>query len=339
METLFYFRKATPFSAGGAGALGRLYGYLIGLWKNCARTARLEANGFILFTAGRPKRKVRVLSPIGRGQSVDNRKGKTSLSNWSPARRRTRALAASVIAGLAFVLAVPILAAQEDPLVWFPLEVGNRWIYDHESKSGDAQRPEVTRWTTDEAVTEAVTIPEGLIVLRQVKQQGESPGDYLTERDNAPYLVHKSCIYSLAGGWGPKGQDDAWDNAAKTLILEYRQALESGEASPDLCFPLRTANQWGNNDIPWRVKGRGDGGSSFLPEVFKDAFHIFSSHFGSGGLMDVWLEKGVGIVGEHYLHDGTYDEYTRKLRQFIPAKSAEAVNKHRPMRSAVSQQW
>jgi hypothetical protein len=25
------------------------------------------------------------------------------------------------------------------------------------------------------------------------------------------------------------------------------------------------------------------------------------------------FKKGVGVVGEHYIHNGTYDEYTKKL--------------------------
>jgi hypothetical protein len=29
--------------------------------------------------------------------------------------------------------------------------------------------------------------------------------------------------------------------------------------------------------------------------------------------MEVWFEKGVGVVGERYLHQGTYEEYTERL--------------------------
>jgi hypothetical protein len=55
---------------------------------------------------------------------------------------------------------------------------------------------------------------------------------------------------------------------------------------------------------------------AFLPAQYSDAIHIFSNHFGSGGLEDVWFQKGIGVVGEHYIHDGTYDEYTKKLVSF-----------------------
>ena len=55
---------------------------------------------------------------------------------------------------------------------------------------------------------------------------------------------------------------------------------------------------------------------SFLPSQYSEAIHIFSSHSGSGGLEDVWFEKGIGVVAEHYIHNGTYDEYTKKLVSF-----------------------
>ena len=63
-----------------------------------------------------------------------------------------------------------VASAQEDPLAWFPLQVGSRWVYEHESKSGDRNRPDVDRWTTEETITGRVSIPEGLVVLRSGKQ-------------------------------------------------------------------------------------------------------------------------------------------------------------------------
>ena len=71
------------------------------------------------------------------------------------------------------------------------------------------------------------------------------------------------------------------------------------------------------NDIRWRVEPPREAVSSFLPAENGNAIHIFSGHFGSGGLEDVWFQKGVGVVGEHYIHNGTYDEYTKKLLSFL----------------------
>ena len=75
-----------------------------------------------------------------------------------------------------------VASAQEAPLAWFPLQVGSRWVYEHEWKSGDRNRPELDRWATQEAITGWVTIPEGVVVLREVKQQGNLPGKTITNR-------------------------------------------------------------------------------------------------------------------------------------------------------------
>ena len=70
------------------------------------------------------------------------------------------------IGRLAVVLSVfsAVASAQEDPLAWFPLQVGSRWVYEHESKSGDRNRPGVDRWTTEETITGRVIISEGLVL-------------------------------------------------------------------------------------------------------------------------------------------------------------------------------
>jgi hypothetical protein len=224
-----------------------------------------------------------------------------------------------------------VAAAQEDPLLWFPLQVGSRWVYDHESKSGDRNRPDVDRWTTEQTISGWVTVPEGLVVLREVKQlpspsdqsttvRAISPNgqlrsvqqpDYnrslLTARDREPYLVRRSCVYVIG---------DGWDGQQRRLRPQYLQFLINGAVSPDFCFPLQAGREWGDlkTDIPWRVEPAREGIASFLPAEYANAIHIFSSHFGSGGWKDVWFQKGVGVVAEHYIHNGTYDEYTKKLR-------------------------
>ena len=226
-----------------------------------------------------------------------------------------------------------VASAQEDPLAWLPLRVGTRWVYEHEWKSGDRNRPDVDRWTTEEAITGWLTIPEGLVVLREVKQQGsaaqlavtnrviDSNGQlryvqqggtqsgYLIARDREPYLVHGNCVYAIVVG--------GWDAQRQELRPEYRKYLGEAAVSPDFCFPLQIGREWGNNDIPWRVEPAREGVGSFLPTEYAGAIHIFSSHFSSGGWEDVWFEKGVGVVGEHYIHNGTYDEYTKKLLSFL----------------------
>ena len=222
-----------------------------------------------------------------------------------------------------------VASAQEDPLTWFPLRVGGRWIYEHEWRSGDRNRPTVDRWSTEESVTGWATIPEGIVVLReakervnpddqpvthrilaldgsvrQVTQRGTSHGGYLVARSAYPYLIRGSCVYVISGGWDPQKQD---------LRPEFRKYLSDGSVSPDFCFPLQNGREWGTADIPWRVEPAREDVGTFLPTQYSEAIHIFSNHFGSGGRYDVWFQKGIGVVGEHYRHNGTYDEHTKKL--------------------------
>lgn len=133
----------------------------------------------------------------------------------------------------------------------------------------------------------------------------------MTARDSCPYWVHGSCIYFL---------DDTWDSTRQRLRPNYSHYLGNGTVSPDLCFGFQIGDQWGTKDVPWRVDGIGDSTGSFLPSECAGGFHIISGHFGSGGRMDMWFEKNVGIVGKRYFHQGTYEQYTKKLRSFAAAQ-------------------
>jgi len=200
-----------------------------------------------------------------------------------------------------------VASAQDDPLAWFPLQVGSHWVYEHEWKSGNRNQPKVDRWTSEETITGWLTIPEGVVVLREVKEHGlvqRYSRSYLIAHNREPYLVRGNCEYVI---------DQGWDSQRQQLRPEYRKYLIEGTVSPDFCFPLQMGREWGNNDIPWRVEPARDNVGSFLPSEYSGAIHIFSGHFGSGGWEDVWFQKGVGVVGEHYIHNGTYDEYTKRL--------------------------
>jgi hypothetical protein len=202
-----------------------------------------------------------------------------------------------------------VASAQENPLAWFPLRAGSRWVYEHEWKSGDRNRPDVDRWTSEEIVTGWVNIPEGVVVLREVdvKLPRIAHPAYLVARDSEPYLVRGNCVYVIGEGW---------DRQNRRLRPSYEEYLAKDGISADFCFPLQMGRQWGNGDVPWSVEPARAAVASFLPAEYAGAIHIFSSHFGSGGWEDVWFQKGIGVVGEHYLHNGTYDEYTKKLVLF-----------------------
>jgi hypothetical protein len=190
-----------------------------------------------------------------------------------------------------------VASAQEDPLAWFPLQVGSRRVYEHEWKSGDRNRPDVDRWRTEQTITGWVTIPEGIVVLRDVKQLGSSPQrtervikpdgqigfvqepdynrDNRTAGDREPYLVRGNCLYVISGGW---------DIQTRQLRPQYRKYLIEGAVSPDFCFPLRAGQEWGNPHgyTVWRVEPARDNVGSFLPSQYAGAIHILSDNIGGG---------------------------------------------------------
>ena len=179
---------------------------------------------------------------------------------------------------------------------------------------------------TEESVVGSVTTPEGVVMLREVKRQSTAPeqptrtlrldgrvhelqqdldGGYVVTRQREPYLIRGSCVYVIDGGF---------DEQTQQLRPTYRKHVTEGVLSPDFCFPLEVGRRWGTADIPWRVEPASSGARTFLARA--NATHVLSDHFGSGGRMDVWFQKGIGIVAEHYYHNGSYDEYTKKLVSF-----------------------
>src|SRR5690242_574500 len=123
-----------------------------------------------------------------------------------------------------------VASAQDDPLAWFPLKVGSHRVYEYEWKSGNRNRPDVDRWTSEETITGWVTIPEGVVVLREVKnhenttdqkrtervigpngelrfvQEPSYNRGVLTGRDGARYLA----IHIFSGHFGSGGEMDVW---------------------------------------------------------------------------------------------------------------------------------
>lgn len=196
-------------------------------------------------------------------------------------------------------------------LDWFPLEVGNRWIYAHYSKSGDPTKPTVLHWTTIETVIEHRQIAEGTVVVMGVEQRGTSDGGWVAQRNQTNYLIRGDCVYALHEGW---------DMVKLDLTAEYRRQLSEGTASPDFRFPLARGRQWGNpQDWGWLVQGivpAGGPGTGALAGCYelKCAW--------TQGPLHVWFKQGTGIVAESFSHSGTYEQYGRTLTQFIRAKPA-----------------
>ncbi len=194
---------------------------------------------------------------------------------------------------------------------WFPMDVGNQWVYAHESRSAPAKNPHVTRWQTVETITGKLAIPEGTVVLRSVEVRGDTPGGWLqTVFGESHFLIRNDCLYFL--------NSQAWNEQDRSLRPDYRTQLLAGDDEPEFCFPLSVGETFGKNAPGWtpsRVVGRGRN-YAFAPASVSDKAFDVTMHIGSGDETHLWFEKGVGITGMWHWHHGTYDEYRVRLVRF-----------------------
>ena len=215
-------------------------------------------------------------------------------------------------------LVFPLLSAAavaQSADVWYPTKPGAKWIYAHETRDENGHgrdHPEVHRWTTEETITGSWTVPEGMLVERQVRIVEGAPGlGYRVPPEQAD-LIRENCLY----------RNVDWDRPSRQLTLDYRKWLTAGEYSPELCFPLSIHKVWGapnwggtrpaSEAKDWQVVDV----SGPLP-----LFHLksISSYLGSGMTGEIWFQKGVGIVRDEYIHHGTLGEQRMRLVSFQAA--------------------
>jgi hypothetical protein len=225
------------------------------------------------------------------------------------------------------------ITEKADVLAYFPVQVGNRWIYEHEAKSGDPDRPDVLRWTKEIAITGHLAIPEGTVVLRQVRYRdvravsgsARPVAEADPQRDQFHYLIRGSYVYEI--------RPPNWDEKSHSLTEGYRKSLLAGDQTPAFFFPMRVGLLWAEEErearelrqaspdldpfYHWLVEGKGGEGGVVKMDVSPEAFHLV--YHTAGGPTERWFETHVGVVGEWDYHSGTYWENAVRLKQFVPA--------------------
>jgi hypothetical protein len=189
--------------------------------------------------------------------------------------------------------------------------------------SGNPEHPDVIRWEQEDRTVSIQSIPEGLLVKRAVRFiDNAAPPSYLGISSESNILIHNSCAYylndlaSYRHGYG-------WNDARNEISSDFRKALASNEALPDVCFPLKVGQFWGDPNLGrdlWTVTGLGrktpDDPASVTPHCWR-----LEAHLTSGDDNYVWFQKGVGIVAKRTYHNGTYDDQRVRLLQFRSAIS------------------
>jgi hypothetical protein len=233
----------------------------------------------------------------------------TLKSVWSSKMQLSFAAGAGLILGFVCGIATAqTQRANSEFGAWFPLQIGNSWTYAIESRDGTQggiANPVVSRWQVVETIRSIVDTPDGSIIER-VTEATPKQARYGVSH----LLLRDGCLYRLDGA-GALEQFHALDSNGK-ITEEFRGLLASGKVSPDLCFPLTDGRTWGNpNDIAWRVLG------SAKEPGHPKVFHI-GAYLGSGSTVEIWFEKGRGIVRQRELHHGTYWETREQLVRFEP---------------------
>ena len=206
---------------------------------------------------------------------------------------------------------------------WYPLQVGNRWIYKHEAKYGSETKPTVEQWTREVTITGHVRVPEGLLVLRTAKVTGGTSSAPTNQPH--PYLIRGQYVYRAF-----------YDPQKKALRPESKQLLANGTDIPEFFFPLEVGLIWAEKNredadtaraktgtpIPtlahWLVSGRGPHGSMTPGHMPPDAYALYYETVQTP--LERWFQKGVGILGEASTsRSGSYLETRMMLQKFIPA--------------------
>jgi hypothetical protein len=224
-----------------------------------------------------------------------------------------------VICVLIFICAPA--SAQNTPSDWFPIAVGNQWVYEHEVRDTPADNPQIRRWQTVETITGTLTIPEGLVVLRRVEVKGATSGGWLESvYAESNYLIRNNCLYFL--------DNQIWNEHEQRLRPEYREQILAGDAEPQFCFPLTAGKQYGKDSqpgwVPSRVVGMGPR-QGFTPESVSSAAFDVVVHLVYADETHLWFEKGVGITGMWDWHNGTYAEYRVRLVRFQPVGTGKKL--------------
>ncbi len=230
-----------------------------------------------------------------------------------------------------------------DVLDYFPLQVGNRWVYEEtrETEVGDPPRRVKTTWVKEVAIFRHESIPEGILIHRRertLEPHDEFGGGWTdtqkanyrkggSSEENAQYLIRGNYVFDL--------KSYGWDEEQKSLTGRTKTALET-ELAPDFFFPMSAGLRWtdrnreqadldqvllfrqGKGGAPnpgmyyWLVKGQEDLATPF--RKIDNAYLVIYRTI--GGTVIRWFKNGIGIVRERTTHSGSTIETNSLLKEF-----------------------
>lgn len=199
--------------------------------------------------------------------------------------------------------AVPVSGEQE-VLAWYPLNIGNRWIYRmRESTQGaSAGKIETVTWIHEERVKEHRRTPEGLLILIE-EHDSNARGGQVPQRFHHDYLIRGHDVYEI--------NESHWLPDKSSL-----RPIDAAQDEPAFRFPLRTGMKWAESSVPrddnmycWYVNSREGNTYKLVYMTLPDR-------------TDLSFRRGIGVVATSYSHHGTFHEQRSRLLRFVRARPA-----------------
>ncbi len=193
----------------------------------------------------------------------------------------------------AFVLIWIAPASGQSAVVsWFPIHVGDRWIYEHETRDdngGGTAHLEIHRWRTEETTVGSWPSPEGMLVARRVRViEGSPPPDWIDPERERAYLIRGHCLYGSEVEWGSRDHH---------ISTAFREDLLAGHVAADFCFPLVVGKTWGRPAMGRMARTR---------QRERLASHRRRSNGLIGPQHPRHLSRHLGFVVSRLRHDGRY---------------------------------
>lgn len=210
---------------------------------------------------------------------------------------------------LAVSCALSVFAAFPQSVAdWLPLQPGTSWTYLVQHSAGNPDKPTIIEHRITLKITRHVQMKEGLLVIREATGARD---DLSSSFDTGHWFIRGNQVFDLPTMF--LGPNDV-------ISGDFLNSVLSGDATPSLQFPLTMNSQWAerNRKRPaddffycWYVSGRGAQGRAVTMPVSSDAYIL--TYQALSGPVEVWFEKGKGIVAQWDYHAGTYWENNVRL--------------------------
>jgi hypothetical protein len=184
--------------------------------------------------------------------------------------------------------------------LWFPVEVGDRWVYQHEQRDAGPHGmadPKIERWKTEETIDSVTNLSTGTLVIKSVRAYD----------------------HEMLNGWVPENDSVQTLSPVERILIRNDCIYpdQDRNSPPTLCFPMTVGGEWGRtqetdpseNDV-WHVQALN--GDPF--GVTNGQTYHAAAHEGAGYFRDMWYAKGIGVLQSVGLHHGTYWEDRSQLR-------------------------